>query len=98
MMKIGNFSMNALTSAFHTEGYFYDYHFNDGSDIQLMPTAKKKIEARSTLATVSAGKCRYEFAFIPNNGFLNSPVSIEQIQILLSAKSIKVPKPHPKLK
>ena len=73
MMKIGNFSMNALTSAFHTEGWFYDYHFNDGSEIQLMPKTKTKIEARSTLATVSAGKCRYEFAFIPNNGFLNSP-------------------------
>ena len=73
MMKIGNFSMNALTSAFQTEGYFYDYHFNDGSDIQLMPKTKQKIEARSTLATVSGGKCRYEFAFVPNNGFLNSP-------------------------
>lgn len=73
MMKIGNFSINALTSAFQTEGYFYDYHFNDGSEIQANPKWKQKAEGRKTVATSNGSKRRYEFAFIPNNGFLNSP-------------------------
>ena len=36
--------MNALTSAFQTEGYFYDYHFEDGLDVQSMPNIKKKLK------------------------------------------------------
>ena len=73
MTKIGNFDFSYIHSGLQTEGYFYDNHFDDGDAIQVNAGAKRLVEARISCSTESGGKRRYEFAFIPNNGFLNSP-------------------------
>ena len=73
MNKIGNFGFNALHSSLHTEGYFYDNHHDDGDFIKTIPAAKNWVLKRVECSTKSGSNNRFEFAFIPNNGFLNSP-------------------------
>ena len=73
MNKIGNFDFNAMKSSLHTEGYFYDNYFEGGDELQLAAKAKAYAAQRSDCATKVGSKDRYEFCFIPNNGFLNSP-------------------------
>ena len=57
----------------HTEGYFYDNHFDDGDEIVKNALSKQHVLARDHCSTKAETKNRYEFAFIPNNGFLSSP-------------------------
>ena len=73
MSKIGNFDFNALQSSLHTEGYFYDNYFDDGDEIKLVTKPKNWVLQRPQCSTKSGNNNRYTFAFIPNNGFLNSP-------------------------
>ena len=73
MSKIGNFGVNHLHSGFQTEGYFYDTHFNDGDLIKTNSLWKNWVLKRTHCCTKSGLKNRFEFAFIPNNGFLASP-------------------------
>ena len=73
MTKIGNFDFEYLHSGMHTEGYFYDNYFDDGDELVKFPRSKELALARKTCSTKSEEKNRYEFAFIPNNGFLSSP-------------------------
>ena len=73
MNKIGNFGFNALHSSLHTEGYFYDNHHDDGDFIKTITAAKNWVLKRVECSTKSGSNNRFEFAFIPNNGFLNSP-------------------------
>ena len=73
MTKIGNFDFEYLHTGMHTEGYFYDNHFDDGDEIVKNNLSKQHVLARVNCSTKSEAKNRYEFAFIPNNGFLSSP-------------------------
>lgn len=73
MSKTGNFDYGYMHTGLQTEGYFYDNHFDDGDTIREDAQAKRLVEARQTCSTTSGSKRRYEFAFIPYNGFLNSP-------------------------
>ena len=73
MTKIGNFDFEYLRSGMHTEGYFYDNYFDDGEEIVKNNLAKQHVLTRNHCSTKSGDKNRYEFAFIPNNGFLSSP-------------------------
>ena len=73
MSKIGNFDFESLHTSWQTEGYFYDNHFDGGDEIKLKTNAKKYVLARKDCSTLSNGNNRYEFAFVPNNGFLASP-------------------------
>ena len=73
MSKIGNFDFDHIHTAFQTEGYFYDPFFEDGDLIAADATSKNWVSKRVTVATKSGNKQRYEFAFVPNNGFLCSP-------------------------
>ena len=74
MTKIGNFDFEAMHSSFMSEGYFYDNYFNDGDDMATENGINLKYaKARVDCSTKVDSKQRYEFAFIPNNGFLTSP-------------------------
>ena len=73
MTKLGNLNFEYIHSGLQTEGYFYDNYFDDGDKMRKQDRVKTYIEARSTCSTESGSKRRYEFAFIPYNGFLNSP-------------------------
>ena len=74
MNKIGNFDFEALHTCFMNEGYFYDTYFADGDEIVKQNGIwLKYVKSRPDCSTKASGKDRYEFAFIPNNGFLTSP-------------------------
>ena len=73
MSKIGNFDFNLLHTGFQTEGYFYDPYFDDGDLIAADATNKNWVSKRVNCSTKHDTKQRYEFAFVPNNGFLCSP-------------------------
>lgn len=73
MSKIGNFNFQLLQSGLQTEGYFYDPLFDDGDLIAADTLKKQWVLKRSEVSTKSGAKQRYEFAFVPNNGFLCSP-------------------------
>ena len=72
MSKTGNLDFEYMHTGLHTEGYFYDNYFNDGELMKNNEGNKKWILARSDCSTLSGSKRRYEFAFVPFNGFLNS--------------------------
>ena len=69
--KLGNFNTDYITSAFVSEGYV-DFlncdHDNLASDEGAVVVAK-----RARTAHKSAGKSRYDFAFIPDMSFLANP-------------------------
>ena len=73
MSKMGNFDYESLHTGWQTEGYFYDNHFDGGDEIKLNNGAKARVLARTDCSTLSGTNNRFEFAFIPNNGFLQSP-------------------------
>lgn len=73
MSKIGNFNFQYLHHGLQTEGYFYDPFYDDGDKIAADATNKQWVLKRTNVSTRSGTKRRYEFAFIPNNGFLTSP-------------------------
>ena len=73
MTKTGNLNFEYIHSGLQTEGYFYDNYFDDGAIMRNQERVKKYVEARNNCSTISGSKRRYEFAFIPYNGFLNSP-------------------------
>ena len=70
MSKIGNFDFDHIHTAFQTEGYHYDQSFEDGATIAADTASKNWVAKRTTCSTKSGNKQRYEFAFVPNNGFL----------------------------
>ena len=71
MSKIGNLNFNYVHNGLHTEGYFYDPYFEDGETMDNK--MKSQCQRRVDCSTKSGQKNRFEFAFIPNNGFLTSP-------------------------
>ena len=71
MSKIGNLNFNYIHNGLHPEGYFYDPYFDDGD--ALDSKMKNWVERRIDCSTKSGETNRFEFAFIPNNGFLCSP-------------------------
>ena len=74
MNKIGNFDIEMTHTSFMSEGYFYDNYFNNGDDMMTENgISLKYAKARIDCSTKVDSKQRYEFAFIPNNGFLTSP-------------------------
>ena len=73
MTKTGNLNFEYIHSGLQTEGYFYDNYFDDGAIMRNQERVKKYVEARNNCSTISGSKRRYEFAFIPFNGFFNSP-------------------------
>lgn len=73
MSKIGNFNFQYLHTGLQTEGYFYDPYFDDGDVLKSNSKNKAWVEKRTDCSRKSGNNRRYEFAFIPNNGFLASP-------------------------
>ena len=71
MLKLGNYNTDYITSAFVTEGYcdFINCHAaslatNEGQNL---------VSIRERTAVKANGKSRFDFAFIPDAGFLGNP-------------------------
>ena len=69
MQKIGNFSLDAISTCFQTEGY----HDIWNGDEAFLTANKSVVSQRRHGATLAGNKYRYEFEFSPVNGFLSSP-------------------------
>ena len=69
MQKIGNFSVDAISTIFQPEGY---HDIWNGDKALLLANDAIKIPRRHG-ASLNNGKYRYEFEFCPVNGFLSSP-------------------------
>ena len=70
---MGNFDYDSLHTSLMTEGYFYDNYYSDGDTVKQEAAALKYVKRRTDCSSLVDGKRRYEFAFIPTNGFLASP-------------------------
>ena len=69
MQKIGNFSLDSISTCFQTEGY----HDIWNGDEAFLSANNSVLSPRRHGATLSGTKYRYEFEFSPVNGFLSSP-------------------------
>ena len=70
MLKLGNYNADYITSAYVTEGYSDFTNCNAG----LLQTDEGKniVTVRERTGIKANGKARYDFAFIPDAGFLGN--------------------------
>ena len=71
MLKLGNYNTDYITSAYVTEGYS---DFTNCNAANLVgEEGQKVVQVRKRTAIEANGKCRYDFAFIPDVAFLANP-------------------------
>jgi len=70
MLKLGNYNTDYINSVYVTEGYSDFINCNAAS--LASPEGQSIVTIRERTAVKATGKAQYDFAFIPDAGFLGN--------------------------